>query len=51
MSGVSSARARHRAGRRRSGRLSRSDNVHPNDQGYVYMANVWYAAIEDLLRK
>jgi lysophospholipase L1-like esterase len=26
-----------------------SDGVHPNDQGYVYMANVWYAAIEDVL--
>ena len=23
-----------------------SDNVHPNDQGYVYMANIWYAAIK-----
>src|SRR5262252_8227497 len=23
-----------------------SDNVHPNDQGYAYMANVWYAAIK-----
>jgi lysophospholipase L1-like esterase len=28
-----------------------SDNVHPNDQGYVYMANIWYAAIKDLLPK
>ena len=28
-----------------------SDNVHPNDQGYVYMAGVWYAAIKDLLPK
>jgi lysophospholipase L1-like esterase len=28
-----------------------SDNVHPNDQGYAYMANVWYAAIKDLLPK
>ena len=26
-----------------------SDGVHPNDQGYVYMANVWYDAIKDLL--
>ena len=26
-----------------------SDGVHPNDQGYVYMAGVWYAAIKDLL--
>jgi len=26
-----------------------SDNVHPNDQGYSYMADIWYAAIEDLL--
>jgi lysophospholipase L1-like esterase len=28
-----------------------SDSVHPNDQGYAYMANVWYAAIKDLLPK
>ena len=28
-----------------------SDNIHPNDQGYAYMANVWYAAIKDLLPK
>jgi lysophospholipase L1-like esterase len=26
-----------------------SDSVHPNDQGYAYMADVWYAAIQDLL--
>jgi len=26
-----------------------SDNVHPNDQGYSYMADIWYAAIEDVL--
>jgi lysophospholipase L1-like esterase len=26
-----------------------SDGIHPNDQGYVYMANTWYAAIKDLL--
>jgi lysophospholipase L1-like esterase len=28
-----------------------SDNIHPNDEGYAYMANVWYAAIKDLLPK
>ena len=28
-----------------------SDGVHPNDQGYVYMAGIWYAAIKDLLPK
>ena len=28
-----------------------SDNVHPNDTGYAYMANIWYAAIKDLLPK
>jgi lysophospholipase L1-like esterase len=28
-----------------------SDNVHPNDQGYVYMANIWYAALKNLLPK
>ena len=28
-----------------------SDGVHPNDQGYMYMAGVWYAAIKDLLPK
>jgi len=28
-----------------------SDNVHPNDQGYAYMANIWYAAIKSLLPK
>lgn len=26
-----------------------SDGVHPNDQGYSYMANVWYEAIKDVL--
>jgi len=26
-----------------------SDNVHPNDQGYTYMANIWYAALKNLL--
>jgi lysophospholipase L1-like esterase len=26
-------------------------SVHPNDQGYAYMAGVWYAAIKDLLPK
>ncbi|HVY36758.1 MAG TPA: SGNH/GDSL hydrolase family protein, partial [Polyangia bacterium] len=28
-----------------------SDNVHPNDQGYVYMAGIWYAAIKSFLPK
>ena len=28
-----------------------TDNVHPNDQGYVYMANIWYAAIKEMLPK
>jgi lysophospholipase L1-like esterase len=28
-----------------------SDGVHPNDQGYAYMAGIWYAAIKDLLPK
>jgi lysophospholipase L1-like esterase len=28
-----------------------SDNVHPNDQGYAYMANVWYGALKNLLPK
>ncbi|HVV52854.1 MAG TPA: SGNH/GDSL hydrolase family protein, partial [Polyangia bacterium] len=28
-----------------------SDNVHPNDQGYAYMAGVWYAAIKGWLPK
>jgi lysophospholipase L1-like esterase len=27
------------------------DGVHPNDQGYSYMADVWYAAIKDVLPK
>lgn len=27
-----------------------SDSVHPNDQGYAYMADVWYQAIKDLLQ-
>jgi lysophospholipase L1-like esterase len=26
-----------------------ADGVHPNDQGYAYMAGIWYAAIKDLL--
>lgn len=26
-----------------------SDGTHPNDQGYAYMADIWYAAIKDLL--
>lgn len=26
-----------------------SDGVHPNDTGYSYMADIWYAAIKDLL--
>lgn len=26
-----------------------SDGTHPNDDGYAYMANIWYAAIKDLL--
>lgn len=26
-----------------------SDSVHPNDQGYAYMATVWYAALKNLL--
>jgi lysophospholipase L1-like esterase len=25
------------------------DGVHPNDQGYAYMASVWYAAIKNVL--
>jgi lysophospholipase L1-like esterase len=28
-----------------------SDGVHPNDQGYAYMADVWYAAIKAYLPK
>jgi len=24
-------------------------SVHPNDQGYAYMAGIWYAALKDLL--
>ncbi|HEY5957159.1 MAG TPA: SGNH/GDSL hydrolase family protein, partial [Polyangiaceae bacterium] len=28
-----------------------SDGVHPNDTGYAYMADVWYAAIRDQLPK
>ncbi len=28
-----------------------SDGVHPNDQGYAYVAGIWYAAIKDLLPK
>jgi lysophospholipase L1-like esterase len=26
-------------------------SVHPNDQGYAYMAGIWYAALKDLLPK
>ena len=26
-----------------------SDNVHPNDQGYAYLADVWYSAIGEFL--
>jgi hypothetical protein len=26
-----------------------SDGTHPNDDGYAYMADIWYAAIKDLL--
>jgi len=26
-------------------------SVHPNDQGYAYMAGIWYGAIKDLLPK
>lgn len=28
-----------------------ADGVHPNDTGYAYMADVWYAAIKDVLPK
>jgi len=28
-----------------------TDGTHPTDQGYAYMANIWYAAIKDLLPK
>jgi lysophospholipase L1-like esterase len=28
---------------------SQLTGVHPNDQGYGYMANIWYAAIKDFL--
>jgi lysophospholipase L1-like esterase len=28
-----------------------SDGVHPNDQGYAYMAGIWHAAIKDILPK
>jgi lysophospholipase L1-like esterase len=28
-----------------------SDGSHPNNQGYAYMADIWYAAIKDLLPK
>lgn len=27
-----------------------ADKVHPNDQGYAYMANVWYTALKPYLR-
>lgn len=30
---------------------SLSDGTHPNNQGYAYMADVWYAAVKDLLPK
>lgn len=26
-----------------------SDGIHPNDTGYAHMANIWYAAIKDVL--
>ena len=26
-----------------------ADGTHPNNQGYTYMAGIWYAAIKDLL--
>jgi lysophospholipase L1-like esterase len=32
-------------------RTGLSDGTHPNDQGYAYMADVWYAAIKGLLPK
>ena len=28
-----------------------TDGTHPTDQGYAYMANIWYAALKDLLPK
>jgi hypothetical protein len=28
-----------------------ADGVHPNDDGYAYMASIWYAAIEQFLPK
>jgi lysophospholipase L1-like esterase len=28
-----------------------ADGTHPTDQGYAYMANIWYPAIKDLLPK
>ena len=28
-----------------------SDGVHPNDQGYTYMAGIWHAGIKDFLPK
>src|SRR4029079_11031352 len=28
-----------------------SDSLHPNDTGYAFMANVWYAAIQSYLPK
>ncbi|MEO6096606.1 MAG: SGNH/GDSL hydrolase family protein [Fibrobacteria bacterium] len=28
-----------------------SDGTHPNDRGYAYMADIWYAAIKDFLPK
>ena len=40
-------RCRHEQDARARRHLHR--HVHPNDQGYVYMANIWYAAIKNLL--
>ncbi|MEO6096386.1 MAG: GDSL-type esterase/lipase family protein [Fibrobacteria bacterium] len=28
-----------------------ADGTHPNDKGYAYMADIWYAAIKDMLPK
>jgi lysophospholipase L1-like esterase len=30
---------------------SDQSGVHPNDQGYTYMASIWYPAIKDFLPK
>jgi lysophospholipase L1-like esterase len=27
-----------------------SDNLHPNDAGYAYMGDVWYAALKGVLK-